>query len=63
MLTTFCCSCHMSIPGTQYSLVKKTMYSADTDLARARRVSGAGRGRYYLHYIYSVSTVSTEMMY
>ena len=49
----------MSIPGTQYSLVKKTMYSADTDLARARRVSGAGRGRY----IYTVSTVSTEMMY
>ena len=53
----------MSIPGTQYSLVKKTMYSADTDLARARRVSEAGRGRYYLHCIYSVSTVSTEMMY
>ena len=34
-------SCWMEIPGTQYSLVKKTMYSADTDVARARRVSAA----------------------
>ena len=34
-------SCFMMIPGTQYSLVKKTMYSADNDLARARRVSSA----------------------
>ena len=34
-------SCYMMIPGTQYSLVKKTMYSADNDLARARRVSAA----------------------
>ena len=34
-------SCWMEIPGTQYSLVKKTMYSADTDIARARRVSEA----------------------
>ena len=34
-------SCYMMIPGTQYSLVKKTMYSAENDLARARRVSAA----------------------
>ena len=34
-------SCWMEIPGTQFSLVKKTMYSADTDIARARRVSEA----------------------
>ena len=32
-------SCYMMIPGTEYSRVKKTMYSVDTDLARARRVS------------------------
>ena len=35
-------SCHMEIPGTQFSLVKKTMYNGDTDVARARRVSGTG---------------------
>ena len=34
-------SCFMQIPGTQYSLVKKTMYSGDNDIARARRVSAA----------------------
>ena len=33
-------SCFMMIPGTEYSRVKKTMYNLDTDLARARRVSG-----------------------
>ena len=34
-------SCFMQIPGTQYSLVKKTMYNGDNDIARARRVSAA----------------------
>ena len=34
-------SCFMMIPGTEYSRVKKTMYNLDTDLARARRVSGS----------------------
>ena len=38
-------SCFMMIPGTQYSLVKKTMYSADNDLARARRVSASNNLR------------------
>ena len=33
-------SCFMMIPGTEYSRVKKTMYSLESDLARARRVSG-----------------------
>ena len=34
-------SCVMEIPGTQYSLVKRTMYNGDPDIARARRVSHA----------------------
>ena len=34
-------SCFMEIPGTQYSLVKKTMFTGDNDVARARRVSAA----------------------
>jgi len=34
-------SCVMEIPGTQYSLVKRTMYNGDPDIARARRVSGS----------------------
>ena len=34
-------SCFMEIPGTQYSLEKKTMFTGDNDVARARRVSAA----------------------
>ena len=35
--------CHMEIPGTQFSLNKRTMYQADSELARAtRRVQSGG---------------------
>ena len=52
-------SCWMEIPGTQYSLVKKTMYSADTDIARARRVSEAwplhgGEWMFFTNVMYNV---------
>ena len=52
-------SCSMQIPGTQFSLTKKTMYSRGTvDIARASKVSGGVR-RSISDYALSVIMLAT----